>query len=224
MDREKLSEFYSIVLLGTFNPLLFHPYWLRERNIISDRDVNMDNAYMHPELTQFNVGKWMQVIVNPRKIEFKIKEEVKVPMLRDLVIQTLEQLPDVKITAIGINRGELDLITDPKLYYAIGAALCPLKNWTTMKDARVQSIRVQDEDSELMSQKSIGIKSVAIKKKEEQEDGKGIDVDMNYNYDMPKDNSTSKEAIRVIDENIFACFDDYVKVMANLDQMVSNAI
>ena len=224
MAKEKLSEFYSIVLLGSFNPLLFHPYWLRERNIISERDVNMENAYMHPELAQFSVGKWMQVIVNPRKIEFKIKEEVKVPMLRDLVIQTLEQLPEVKITAIGINRGEIDLITDPKLFYAIGAALCPLKKWTTMKDARVQSIRVQDEDSELMSQKSIGIKSIIIKKKEEEVDGKGIDVDMNYNYDMPKNNQTSREAIRIIDENVFVCFEDYNKVMANLDQMVNDAI
>ena len=93
-----------------------------------------------------------------------------------------------------------------------------------MKDARVQSIRVQDEDSELMSQKSIGIKSIIIKKKEEEVDGKGIDVDMNYNYDMPKNNQTSREAIRIIDENVFVCFEDYNKVMANLDQMVNDAI
>lgn len=42
MRLEKLTETYSVVLLGIFNPILFHPFWLKDKGIISQQDIRVD--------------------------------------------------------------------------------------------------------------------------------------------------------------------------------------
>ena len=93
MKKEKRSEFYSIVLLGKFNPAMFHPYWFKERNLITESDVNTRNMYIHIDLAQVQVGEWMEIVVTRTRAEFKIRDAAKLPLLRDFVLDCLAVLP-----------------------------------------------------------------------------------------------------------------------------------
>ncbi len=100
-----IDGFYSIVLLGGFNPMIFHPFWLLQKKLISEADVTEKKIFVNDQLSTYHVGDWLEMTVTPKRCEFKIKKAERVVMMRDLIVGTLNALSEMPIVAIGINRG-----------------------------------------------------------------------------------------------------------------------
>src|SRR5262249_25023629 len=65
----------SIVLLGSFNPKIFQPYWMAKHGLISDSEAEAaDVAVIHPEITAFMIEYLFTVQVNPTR--FSIERNV----------------------------------------------------------------------------------------------------------------------------------------------------
>lgn len=47
---EYIDGFYSVVLLGGFNPMIFHPFWLLQKGLISEADVTEKKIFVNDQI------------------------------------------------------------------------------------------------------------------------------------------------------------------------------
>ncbi len=85
--------------------MIFHPFWLLQKKLISEADVTEKKIFVNDQLSTYHVGDWLEMTVTPKRCEFKIKKAERVVMMRDLIVGTLNALSEMPIVAIGINRG-----------------------------------------------------------------------------------------------------------------------
>ena len=95
----------SIVLLGSFNPSIFHPSWFARQNLISPEEADADNTkvkVIHKEVTQFETENFTMQITADR---FTASAKPSTPgvLLRDLVIGTFYILEHTPVHALGIQ-------------------------------------------------------------------------------------------------------------------------
>lgn len=215
MILDKLTETYSVVFLGVFNPILFHPFWMKDKGIISQQDVRVDDKtgfVVHSQLSSFPVGDWLTVTVKPERAEFRIKDAAKLVLLKDLSIAVLNALPDTPIFSLGINHGVVSSLGNAKDYYEFGKYLNPLDIWTdTFKKPRLKFLSVIDEQSELLSQKTVMIQPATFESVEY-----CIDINMNFHYNMPDAMQKSLHAAQIIADSFDSCIEDYEKVVRTL--------
>ncbi len=216
MRLEKLTETYSVVLLGIFNPILFHPFWLKDKGIISQQDVRVDKEtkgfVVHQQLSSFPVGDWLEVIIKPERAEFRIKDAAKLVLLKDLVVAVLNALPDTPIFSFGINHGVISTLGNMRNYYEFGKFLNPLDIWNeTFKDPRLKFLSIIDDKPEGLFQKTLMIQPATHEGVEW-----CVDINMNYHSQMPDNTQKSLLAAQRIAENFESCLDDYEVVVSNL--------
>lgn len=216
MKLNKLTESYSVVLLGIFNPILFHPFWLKDKGIITQQDIRIEkddtSFVVHQKLSSFRVGDWLEVVVKPERADFRIKDAAKLVLLKDLVIAVLNALPDTPIVAFGINHGVISSLGNAHDYYEFGKFLNPLDIWNeTFKEPKLNLLSIIDDKSELLTTKSLTIQPA----KYENVDF-CVDLNMNYHKQMPNDAQKSLLAAQIIAENFDTCLADYDVVIKNL--------
>ena len=105
-----VNGFYSVVLLGRFNPLIFHPLWLLKKRLIPESDVVNKQIVINSQVSQYPIGDWMQMTVTPDRCEFNLgdagsfykfgsklaildiwKDCLHTPRLRDIIIEDVEK-------------------------------------------------------------------------------------------------------------------------------------
>ncbi|MFQ5717274.1 MAG: hypothetical protein ACE5GQ_09260 [Nitrospinales bacterium] len=100
----KISD-VSIVLIGKFNPSIFHPLWYQAQKLI--RPEEADNATLglaHPEISQFSTD-WFRMEVTRDRFFISTHNKAQYDALRDLVQGTFEILCHTPMNQMGINRG-----------------------------------------------------------------------------------------------------------------------
>ena len=216
MRLNRLAENYSVVLLGIFNPVLFHPFWLKDKGIITQQDIRVDinvkGFVVHQQLSSFPVGDWLDVIVKPDRAEFRIKDAAKLVLLKDLVIAVLNALPDTPILSFGINHGVISTLGNSKDYYEFGNYLNPLDIWgDTFKDPKLKFLSIVDDKPEGLFQKTLMIQPATFEGVQW-----CVDINMNYHSQMPDNAQKSLLAARRIAEHFESCLDDYDRVVKSL--------
>ncbi len=218
MKLTKVSEFCSIVLIGSFNPLIFHPYWLKENKLISQEDINTNNLLVHQKMSHMEVGNWMRIDVSPGKCEYRTDDPSKIPFLIDLTTGCLKLLHEDPIVAFGINYGGIYDLQNKDDFYLFGNRLHGLEQWNeSFKEPRLRTIVIEDNKSELLSKKSIIIKS-----SENEKFPFAIDMSMNFHYQMPDGKQKPLEAVEKIGSTWRACLDDYKKVFSNVQNIANH--
>lgn len=210
MKAQTLSEFHSIVLIGGFNPMIFHPFWMLQKKLISEKDVTQDKILVHEQLSRFKIGDWLEFTVNKNRCEFKVLSKDNVVLMLDLIKGMLNALPEIPIMAIGINKGRVVKLDNDDDYYKVGAKLAPLELWNdSFSNPRLRAIAIEDTKSENFSGTS---RCVIIKPAEIEKVQYAIDVNMNNHYDLESHKVVS--ALRIIEAHAdehFTYFDCIVK-------------
>jgi hypothetical protein len=95
----------SIVLLGSFNPKIFQPFWMAKHGLISDSAAEVaDVAVIHQEITVFTIEDLFTLQVNPTRF-FVERNVAPLILICDLVTRLFgDLLPHVPIHQMGINR------------------------------------------------------------------------------------------------------------------------
>lgn len=208
----QLSEFYSIVLIGGFNPLIFHPFWMLQKGLISEKDVKTNKLLVHEQLTQFKIGDWLEFNVNKNRCEFKISSEEYVVVMLDLIKGTLNALPEVPIVSIGINRGCILRIENETDYYKIGATLAPLQLWeNSFAKPRLRTIAIEDTTSEDFSGTT---RCIMINPAKVEGAQFAIDINMNNHYDLDPQNVV--KALGIIDGNARKNYSSFQTIVDNI--------
>jgi hypothetical protein len=92
----------SIVVLGSFNPKIFQPFWFANQGLIRPEEAEKaELAVVHPEISAFNLG-WVAVQVsNDRFTASTLKDPV---LMRDFVLGTFQILEHTPVRLMGMNR------------------------------------------------------------------------------------------------------------------------
>jgi hypothetical protein len=93
----------SIVALGHFNPLIFGPDWLKDKEIVIGNDFEkLKIAIVHPDIVSYEMP-WGNVQADRANFTITTTRE---PLVRvhDFFVRCFQFLPETPIRAVGINR------------------------------------------------------------------------------------------------------------------------
>lgn len=115
----------SIVLVGNFNPAIFHPEWFLRQNLLAE--VETENAavkFVSGNVTDVSFLDFgLQVVMN--RLVVKTSDATKTPKICDLVYGLLVKLPHTPITAIGLNHTFHLPLDNIDTWHRIGHTLAP---------------------------------------------------------------------------------------------------
>jgi hypothetical protein len=144
------SEVASIVLVGSFNPAIFHPEWLLRHSLISEDDNKGAKVeVVHNQLSKFSL-EWLFIDVMHEKLIARTNDSSYFSPMRDLISSALKILEHTPIGQMGMNLDLSYKIDEEEIWHRIGDNLVPKKYWDVlpervgMKVVTVESPRPDD--------------------------------------------------------------------------------
>jgi hypothetical protein len=124
-ERQSLS----IVVLGDFNPAIFHPLWFSANGLVPEEETNdADEFIIQKQIAIFSIGK-IQLQVDESRLGLTTVESPQGPILRDLALGTLSILEHTPLKAIGLNLDMAFAIETEHAWHAFGDRLVPKNDW-----------------------------------------------------------------------------------------------
>ena len=121
----------SIVLVGSFNPAIFHPWWFADRELLPSNVIEAalkEDFVTVKELSRFN-AEWLGLQARPNQLVFSTVEEARSPDLRDLVVSVLDLLPETPVDAVGLNSDAHFRVESVDEWHNIGDRFLPKDFW-----------------------------------------------------------------------------------------------
>lgn len=137
----------SIVLVGSFNPKIFHPAWFAAQSLIRETEAEQANIQViTPAIAQFDLD-WMRLQVVQERFIVETVQEPYYEILRDLVIGTFKLLSHTPIVMLGINTHQHFRMRSEEEWHALGNALAPKeKFWTpVLKKPGMKNLTIQGQ-------------------------------------------------------------------------------
>lgn len=123
------AEEASIVLVGSLNPAIFHPEWLRRHKLITQDDVEgAEIEIVHRELSKFSL-KWLKMDVTRDKITVRTNDPSQYGPLKDLVASMFVILEHTPINLMGMNSRFTYKVESEEIWHIIGDNLAPKSYW-----------------------------------------------------------------------------------------------
>lgn len=123
------STHWSIVLIGSFNPAIFHPSWFELHGVIPKEVAKVAKLeVVHNQLSKLSLG---DLTVTAEVAKFQV-ETTNAPEIRllDFVSKVFgDVLPHSKISSFGINKTAHFRTVSPERRLAMGRCLAPLAPW-----------------------------------------------------------------------------------------------
>lgn len=121
----------SIVLVGSFNPKIFHPAWFAAQKIIREKEAEDANIELiTPAVAKFSLD-WMRLQVIQEQFVVETTQEPYYEILRDLVMSAFSFLNYTPITMLGINTQQHFRMHSEDEWNKLGHDLVPKeKYWT----------------------------------------------------------------------------------------------
>jgi hypothetical protein len=147
----------TIVLVGSFNPAIFHPEWFAKNELLPQREAdNAELNVVHPQLSQFETERFSFQITAER-FQAMAKPNTISASLRDLVLGTFYILEHTPVQAMGMNRVLHFAMGSEEAWHKLGDKLVPKEPWNSILEGRpgmrnldVLTIRDSPKGSSLM--------------------------------------------------------------------------
>ena len=102
-DMKLTKEESSIVLVGAFNPAIYHPEWFLRNGLVSEDDLSdQEIELVHNDLSRFSFA-WLSVQVQSNKFIARTNDPSQFIPLRDLIVSVFSILEHTPITNLGMN-------------------------------------------------------------------------------------------------------------------------
>lgn len=133
----------SLVLIGSFNPAVFHPRWFGQHELLPAEQVAEASESVQAvgsNFLTFEAG-WLAFQAIPLRCAFTAAESAYQPDLRDLVIGTLSLLPETPVWAVGFNRDVHFRVSSEDEWHAIGDRFVPNEPWVELTGGERAGLR-----------------------------------------------------------------------------------
>jgi len=119
----------NIVLVGSFNPAIFHPEWFVRHSLVPSDDLKgVKLEIVHPDLSKFSF-KWLSIDVLREKFIARTNDPASYSPLRDLVVSTFNILDHTVLNQLGMNLMLVYDIEEESAWHKIGDVLAPKEIW-----------------------------------------------------------------------------------------------
>lgn len=175
---------HSIVLLGNFNPKIFHPIWFASQGLIKDSEAEeADIQIIHPDAAVFSLG-WMKIEVTAARFMIQTNQEPYYEIIRDLVQGTFSLLRYTPVISMGINRDYNFSISDEEKWHNAGHKLAPKEIWSDILQAPGLV------EMSMLGERKDGLKGfVKFEVRSYKKEEPGILLLVNNHFDIEKPNS-----------------------------------
>lgn len=194
----KIADGVSIVLLGSFNPGIFHPAWFQKQELLPEIEIEASKIEaISNDIAIFTVA-WLRIEAIGDRFVAKTMDESKFGPLRDLVVGMFQLLEQTPVTMIGLNREVSFELSSAEGWHAVGHALAPKDIWRKyIKEPGMKSLVMESQrDDARLGRFNITVKPTPLKPH-------AVTVDFNDHIDIKGDeiHATAGEACRVIGED-----------------------
>ena len=122
---EPVSEDFNIVLLGSFNPAIFHPEWFVRHGLFSEDALETAKIdAITRDFAQFSL-KSMRLTCDDARLTIAVASMAHVEMLFDALLGMLNLLSHLPITAVGMNNSAVFHLDSEERWHRIGHQLAP---------------------------------------------------------------------------------------------------
>lgn len=193
----KIADSASIVLLGSFNPGIFHPAWFQKQGLLPEIETEAAKIELiSNDFAIFTIA-WLRIEATGDKFVAKTLDESKFDPLRDLVVGTFRLLDQTPVIKIGMNREVSFELSSNEQWHAVGHMLAPKCIWHKYVDEPgMKSLTIESRrDDARQGQFNITVKPTPTKPRT-------VTVDFNDHVDIQGDqiHATAGEACKVIEE------------------------
>lgn len=119
----------SIVLVGSFNPAIFHPAWLANHGLIPTVEAEGAKVdIVHKDVSSFSL-EWLRIDVVHEKFIARTNDQSQFNPLRDLIMSVFRILEHTPIKQLGMNRQMHFSLENEETWHKIGHTLAPKEIW-----------------------------------------------------------------------------------------------
>tara|TARA_R110002110_G_scaffold414951_1_gene647104 strand:- start:384255 stop:384965 length:711 start_codon:yes stop_codon:yes gene_type:complete len=133
-----LAENASIVLVGSFNPSIFHPEWFIKKGLVSsDWDYQKDpegDLLITREVSQIPFPDEIVLTVQQNKFILGSHLASNFESLKDLVTSTFEILKETPVSLLGMNLVKNIEIPNDEDWFKFGSIIAPKDPWMKLLD------------------------------------------------------------------------------------------
>jgi len=140
-------EDISIVLVGAFNPSIYHPMWFALQGLIRETEAEAAKIeIIHPDVASFSI-EWLTVQVLRDRFTASIKAEVYHKHLNDFAQGVFLKLAHTPIWQMGFNFTSRIHFKSEEDWHAFGHFIAPKSPWAGvlsspgMRGFQMQSLR-----------------------------------------------------------------------------------
>ncbi len=140
----------SVVLLGAFNPQIFHPAWFAAYGLIRQSEAETAKVeVVHPEYAAF-ATEWFKLSVSADRLAVESAGSAFRKALLDLVTGTFSLLSHTPLRTLGLNRVFHFRMESEADWHAIGHHLVPKEPWNSVlklpgtEEVRIRAVRPDD--------------------------------------------------------------------------------
>ncbi len=133
------SEEVSIVLVGSFNPRIFHPEWLISRDIVSSswdyetaKSNNPKGFVVSPDFTTFDLPNNQRIEVLLDRFVIRTTRRSDMEDIRDKAIKIFERLSETPVRQMGMNYLRTVAASDKKQWLSFGEIYGNKDQWDTI--------------------------------------------------------------------------------------------
>lgn len=216
MELEKVSgDRCSIVLIGSFDPMIFQPFWFSQNSLIQYTEAESATIdLITKDVTLFRL-KWLTIQVTRDRFLAMTDDESHFLPLRDFVVGTFQLLESTPIKQMGINREIQYEIASEETWHKIGHVLAPKKLWNEhLKNPGMKSLVISGKrDDKYIGEINVTVRPVLEKKILEKKNV--VEVSYNSHFNFDKDSAL---------KDIFGIIEETFEATLNKAQILSNSL
>lgn len=177
------AEGLDVVLVGSFNPAIFHPEWFLRQGLIAEQDAK--EATVQEVSSEITIVQMCGILLQCVSDRFSLgtKNISNAERMQDLVRQTFSLLSHTPITACGINPHVHYLVGNDAYWHKIGNTLAPKDLvWDGMLEKPgMQSLTIKAPRNGDFP----GVINATVEPSAKH--SPGVYVKANYHYGLPRD-------------------------------------
>jgi hypothetical protein len=169
----------TVVVIGSFNPAIFHPLWFSTLGLIRDEEAtSAEFGLLTNDISNFSTD-WFTLSVTTDRFSIGTADGTKDLVLRDLLIGTFKVLEHTPIRAMGFNSDSHFPMQSEETWHAFGDYYAPKAAWRKiMTSPGLISLTLQGQRDDTVASK------VQVKVEPSRQIEHGVYFAINQHYDI----------------------------------------
>jgi hypothetical protein len=187
MNRKPEAEGLEVIVVGSFNPAIFHPEWFSRHNLVGEEDAKQATInVVSGQVSEFKISGVKLLCVSDR-LAMGIANMSLQPKVQDMLLQIFTLLPHTPIGACGINPWAHYQVHSVEYWHKIGHTLAPKELiWKDLVDKPgMQSLTIKaPREGEFPGELNLTVEPSLLFPP-------GIVAKSNYHFGLPVDSFTA---------------------------------